>query len=186
MPDPVRELKARASIIHSRVTRGDGDALARLRVLPELRSATDQELLAASPSIQLRQCLSVLAIEFGFSGWQHASAVLTGGPVEDFGTTLYPNAARGHFNAWYRDYEEARKHRAEAGGFLLAYKRDLFVAEASFIESLGLDPDAPEWKLMGYDWPRPLDVAARTRLYGVLVSLRPREHAFEIPNSHGP
>jgi hypothetical protein len=30
MPDPVRELKARASILHSRITSGDRDAIERL------------------------------------------------------------------------------------------------------------------------------------------------------------
>ena len=45
----------------------------------------------------------------------------------------------------------------------------------SFIETLGLDPDASDWQRLGRDWVRPLDVRARTRLYGELIAKMPRE-----------
>ena len=176
MPDPVSELKARANILHARIRRGDTAAIMRLRALPEFKTGAEAALIAVAPSIQLRQSLSIIAIEFGFSGWQHATAILAGADVvDDFGTTLYPRGAGGHLNSWYREYDEASARRSESGGFLLAYRRDFFVAEAPFVESLGLDPAAAEWERMGYDWARPRDVGARTHLYGVLISLRPRE-----------
>jgi hypothetical protein len=181
MHDPVSELKARASILHARIRRGDTAAIVRMRALPEFRTRTDEELAVTAPSIQLRQSLSVIAAEFGFSGWQHATAILTGADaIDDFGTTLYPRGAGGHLNSWYRDYDAAAARRSEGGGFLLAYRRDFFVAEAPFVESLGLDPVAPQWARMGFDWARPQDVAARTELYGVLISIRPREEAVEM------
>jgi hypothetical protein len=173
MHDPVRELKARASILHSRIRRGE--SLDRLRAIPEFRTATVEEIRRDAGSVQLRHCLSVIAIEFGFTGWQHATAVLSGAEVEDFGSTLYPREAGGHLNAWYRDHGEASARRSEAGGFLLAYRRDFFIVEGPFIEALGLDPFAPEWERMGYDWAQPKDTAARTQLYGELIAKRPRE-----------
>jgi hypothetical protein len=179
MLDPMSELKARADILHSKIERGDAAAIARLRVLPEFRKAKPGELENAVASIQRRHCLSVIAIEMGFTGWQHATALIAGTEgVDDFGTTLYPKGVGGHLNNWYRTYDEAAERVAQHGGYLLAHRRDFFVVEAPFIESLGLDPLAPEWKRMGYDWVRPTDMAARTQLYGKLIAGKPREAAL--------
>jgi hypothetical protein len=46
-----------------------------------------------------------------------------------------------------------------------------------YIESLGLDPDDHDWQAIGFDWVRPRDVDARTRLYAKLVAALPREAA---------
>lgn len=60
-------------------------------------------------------------------------------------------------------------------GYLLACRRQYLVVDGYFIESLGLDPNDPDWKAIGYDWVRPSDVAARSRLYPKLVAGLPRE-----------
>ena len=52
-----------------------------------------------------------------------------------------------------------------------------WVVDRYFIETLGLDPDDPDWKMIGFDWVRQADVAARTRLYSKLVAQLPREAA---------
>ena len=55
-----------------------------------------------------RQCLTLLATELGFQGWPSAKAALSGtSPVVDFGTVLYPDRCGGHFNLWYRRYDDA-------------------------------------------------------------------------------
>ena len=45
----------------------------------------------------------------------------------------------------------------------------------SFIETLGLDPDAAEWRRLAFDWVRPPDLRARASLYGELLAQMPRE-----------
>jgi hypothetical protein len=167
--DPIRELKTRAEILHSRLSADDADAMERLRILPELRRSDRPALEAAVKTIQRKHCLAIVARECGFPSWEHARRSMGGDVAErELGTLLYADA--GTLNQWFSTYEEARacldalpiapRH------YLLAYKRDFFLAGAAFITSLGLAPDDPDWEAIGWDWARPLDPAARTRLYG--------------------
>lgn len=95
--------------------------------------------------------------------------------MSDFGTLLYPKRCCGYLNLWYSRYDDAAIGRRASGGYLLAYRRQFMVVHASFIETLGLDPDASEWQRLGFDWVRPLDVRARTRLYGQVIAQMTRE-----------
>lgn len=166
MTDPIRELKIRAEILHKKIKSKDPRAIERLRILPEPRR---------SPDVQRRDCLAVVVAELGFSNWPAAKIALSGeGHAEEFGTLLYPNRA-GCLNLWYAAYDDAVPVRAARQGYLLAYKRQYLVVDRYFIESLGLDPDDPDWREIGFDWVRPLNIAARTRLYAKLIALLPRE-----------
>jgi len=174
MMDPISELKTRAEILHRRIQTGDLTAIRRLRALPEFRRAADEGLVSAT--IQRTHCLAVIAAELGFANWPQAKSALTGdSPVEDFGTMLYPKRAGGHVNRWYKGYEEAAEVRKACDGYLLAYQRHYLVVDRFYIESLGVEPDDPDWRALGFDWVRPKDPAARTRLYGKLVALLPRD-----------
>lgn len=176
LSDPIHELKTRAEILQRKLNRLHPSALARLRSLPEFRSCSPAELELAAPEIRRRQCLSLVAIELGFSSWQDARALFSGSrDVSDFGTLLYPKRCGGHLNLWYRDYDAAVVGHRAAGGYLLAFRRDFFVADRPFIETLGLDPDDPAWSRLGFDWVRPLDVNARRSLYGTLIAQTARE-----------
>jgi hypothetical protein len=120
----------------------------------------------------------VIAAEFGFANWPQAKGALTAeGPVEDFGTLLYPKRIGGHINRWYKQYEEAADIRKACEGYLLAHRTHFLVVDRFYIESLGLDPVDPDWAAMGFDWVRPKDPAARVRLYGKLLATIPREAA---------
>jgi hypothetical protein len=144
--EAIQELKVRAEILHKRL--GDG--------------------------YQRKDCLQMIAAEFGFPNWPAAKAAISGdGVVSDFGTLLYP-VRGGHINLWYSRYEDAAPVREARNGYLLAYKRQFLVVDRFFIESLGLDPDDEDWHEIGYDWARPWNVQARTRLYGKLIALRGR------------
>ncbi len=178
--DPIRELKIRAELLHHGVTAAEPKALARLRVLAELRSLGDTELAAIAPEIRRKHCLATVARECGFTNWQHASTVLGVNDPEDFGTMLCPTGAAAFWNIWSATYEEAQTIRQEHGGYLLAYKRHFFIVERAYIEMLGLDPDDADWKLIGRDWARPAVPAARQRLYGKLLA-RSRP---STPNPH--
>lgn len=173
MVDPVQEIKVRAEILQKRVEQGEPAALARLRVLPELRKASVDAVKEFAQTIQRKHCFAVVSRELGFSGYAHAQRVLSGDQSEtDFGTMLYPMHS-GAFNHWYANYEEARDLRSEINGYLLAYKRHFFIVDSYFIESLGLDPADPDWDAMGRDWVKPRDLAARQRFYAKLVAACP-------------
>ena len=71
-----------------------------------------------------------------------------------------------------RRTEEAKAIREQHGGYLLAYRRHFFIADRYFIETLGLDPDDPDWQLIERDWVKPRRADARERLYGKLIRRR--------------
>lgn len=159
MMDPVRELKIRANFLFAGIGRGDEHALARLGALRGV----------SADSVQQKHCLAVVAREVGFMSWEHAKRVLEGAigandEGADFGTMLYTG---GMLNEWFASYEEARARLdgSSERRFLLAYKRHFLVVMDDFIEALGMSPDDPDWAAIGWDWARPRDVAARSRLY---------------------
>jgi len=172
MVDPIQEIKVRAEILQKRVEQGDAQALKRLSVLPELRKATPEALQEFVATIQRKHCLAVISRELGFANYQHAQRVFAGEENEnDFGTMLYPSRC-GALNHWYANYQEARDLRTQINGYLLAYKRHFFIVDHFFIELLGLDPQDPDWEVIGRDWVKPRDLEARRRLYGKLVQTR--------------
>lgn len=124
---------------------------------------------------RLRECLGEVARQCGFPNWPAAKRALSGnGAVEDFGTLLWEKRCGGHFNRWYSNYETATEDRAMTNGYLLAYGRQYFVVDRYYIETLGLDPEDRDWQELGFDWVRPKDSAARSRIYAKLVNRLPR------------
>jgi hypothetical protein len=168
MASVMSDLKAQARILHRQAVERHPAALARVQRLGALAG----DAASVPLRIRRRHCLTVIARELGFHGWQHAVAVLRGTDSLDFGTLLYPNGAEVHWNIWSASYEEARAIRAQHGGYLLAYRRHFFIADRYFIATLGLDPADPDWQLIGRDWVRPARVDARERLYGKLIRRR--------------
>jgi hypothetical protein len=167
MDDLIDDLKARARILQRQAQAGEVGALARLRRLPELKSLDDVQL---RETVQRRHCLAAVAREQGFRDWSHARSVLTAeGAVSDFGTLLYPARCSAHWNIWSADYDEARAIRDDHGGYLLAYRHQFLIVDRHYLETLGLDPDDRDWERMGRDWVRPLEPAARSRLYAKLL-----------------
>jgi hypothetical protein len=179
--DPVRELKVRAEMLQRRARAGEPDAIARLRVLPELKPKDDAAVLTIAREIQRKHCLAAVARELGFTSFMHAKRVLEGDAREtNFGKMLYGDwGAR--LNHWFAAYEEAREflesaHTAatsrEDQKYLLAYQKHFFIVDRYFIEALGLDPDDADWEAMGWNWVKPKSREARTRLYAKLLGAR--------------
>jgi hypothetical protein len=77
---------------------------------------------------------------------------------------MYAESMHAFVNRWFTTYEQARASREKEGGFLFPYKSQFFITEREAIRELGLDPDDPDWKLIGWDWVKPLDPAAFERL----------------------
>ena len=67
-------------------------------------------------------------------------------------------------NRWFSNYGDAHKDLEEHGGFLLPYRHHFYVCKAEVISALGLDPDDPDWKAIGYNCARPKDQEAFERL----------------------
>ena len=67
-------------------------------------------------------------------------------------------------NRWLAKYDQARATLKKEGGFLFPYKSQFFITEREAIRELGLDPDDPDWQLIGWDWAKPLDLVAWERL----------------------
>jgi hypothetical protein len=67
-------------------------------------------------------------------------------------------------NVWFSSYDDAWEARERDGGYLFPYRHHFFLAPAEAVRELGLDPDDPDWELIGWDWVRPLDPDAWTRL----------------------
>ncbi len=178
MTDAIQELKVRAEILHGRIKDQQPTALARLRVLPEFRRSSDDQLGALGSSIRRRHCLNLIAAEFGFENGNHARRVLSGeGAPRDFGKLLWRVDCTGNLNLWYKTYGEAAEIRQARQGYLLAYQRHFLVVDRYYIEELGLDPDDSDWRAIGFDWVRPKDSEARRRLYAKLVAGLPRTEA---------
>ena len=79
-------------------------------------------------------------------------------------TSMYVESMDVFVNRWFVKYEQARASREKEGGFLFPYKSQFFVTEREAIRELNLDPDDPDWELIGWDWVKPLDTAALERL----------------------
>lgn len=168
MQDPVQELKVRAERLHRRAQKAEPEAVAQLRCIPTLKALPAEEL---AQQVRRKHCLAAVAEGFGFRDWAHASRVLGADPEErDFGTLWYRGRVVGTFNQWFSDLEEARRILAEAGGYLLPYKRQFVLVHAAFVQGLGLDPMDPDWTLLGRDMTSDAEPDARRRMYGKLVS----------------
>jgi hypothetical protein len=164
--DVIIDLKSHARVLHRRALERDPAALQRLRKLPEFARKTDEDIARA---LQRKHCLAAAARALGFASWLHLCAVLSDREQDDFGTLLYPTTCHGYYNIWSASYDDAHEIRAAHGGYLLAYKRQFLIVDPPFIESMGLDPEDPDWERMARDWPRPRDPEARRRLYRQLI-----------------
>lgn len=167
MIDPVEILRSRARVLHRAAQAGEARVLSRHRRLSELKELDDVTLAGA---VLRRHSLALVARELGFSGWAHAAHVLSGQGDDGFGTLLCPDRCFAHWNIWSASYEEARRVRAEHGGFLLGYRDQYLIVDRHYIATLGLDPDDPGWAAIGRDWIHPADPAVRTRFYGELLA----------------
>lgn len=165
MSDSVEILKSHARVLHRQSQNAHPGALTRMHTMPELRKF-DAALLPGH--IKRRHCLAVVAKELGFSSWPQAVHALRDGT--SFGDFLYPARCGGHINIWCASYEDALGVQTQQGGYLLAYSNQYLVVEESYIQTLGLDPQDPDWARIGWNWVEPIDVEARKRLLDKLIS----------------
>jgi len=80
-------------------------------------------------------------------------------------------------NRWFAKYEDARKSLETEGGYLFPFKDQFFVTENEAVRELGLEPNDPDWALIGWDWVKPLDEKALRRLQEKRLIVPPSRHA---------
>lgn len=117
-------------------------------------------------TVQRKHVLQAIALEQGAPDWAALKARTE--PIET-AELLYANGQMAaYWNIWFASYAEAQAVHREKGGFLFPYRNHFFVSDEHFVRAAGLDPDAPEWLDIGYDWARPADRKAWLRLAATL------------------
>ncbi|MFL6211036.1 MAG: hypothetical protein ACJ74W_19460 [Pyrinomonadaceae bacterium] len=145
-------------------------AAARFQQLRSFAAKTIAEILAARAQIRLKHALAVIAAEHGQPSWRALKAAVEPNVQAPRAAEVRPGRemyARGLdvlLNRWFARYEDARASREQQGGWLLPFDQQFFICEAEGIRVLGLDPDDPDWALIGWDWVQPQDPAAWLRL----------------------
>ncbi|QEL65578.1 hypothetical protein OTERR_21020 [Oryzomicrobium terrae] len=148
MTAPVEELKVRARLLRKALAAREPAALARAEATARQRRWPTGE------GCSLSRCLNLVAVEAGFTHWDHARTVLAGNarPGSDMGRFWYAPACAALLNHWCTSLAEARLALAAAPGrYLLPYGRQFVVVETPFIAALGLDPDDPAWSALERD-----------------------------------
>lgn len=134
----------------------------RFAILPALSHAGEPR----EWSVQRKHALNVIAMEQGAPDWPALRMRVE--PIETAELLYASGQMAAYWNIWFSNYEKARAVHREKGGFLFPYRNHFFVSDAHFVRAAGLDPNAPEWRSIGYDWARPGDRRAWTRLAGAL------------------
>ena len=114
-----------------------------------------------------KHALDIVAQKEGWSSWVEFAQAYQNEKVSsaaEVGDFFYPRHS-GHLNHWFRDYDEALDYHRQSGGFLLPYRRQVFVASAEYIDSRGFDAQDERWRLIKYDWIEPADLQAREDLW---------------------
>lgn len=177
----LEEYKIKASILHKQLKSDDLEvalqAAVRFQRLVHLETAVPNEIIAQQANIQRKHALTVIALENDYTSWAdlkqrlERKEKLAAFRKHNKYTLLYPQRCAGFINSWYAHYEEAREHLVHDGGYLLLYKNDFFVCQRTYIQTLGLDPDDPDWEMIGFDWAQPTDQDALDRLKGKLEQI---------------
>ncbi|GIF15759.1 hypothetical protein [Actinoplanes teichomyceticus] len=147
MNELVAELKTRARLGLNAARRGDVGLIDRARAgLGRVPSPVAEW--------RLRHCLTLVANEAGFDGWEQARRVLGGEAVtgDDMGAFWHAPRCAGLLSHWFTGYAEASAFLAGADGrVLLPYRRQFVVADDNYLEAVGVPGDAEPWRRAGRD-----------------------------------
>ena len=164
----VPDLRTRAKRL-LKLLRSDTDttsaAAARFRRLRAFADLTVAEIVARRDRVQLKHALTVLAVEHGYASWPALKASVENPLTTPPGRAMYAPGMDVLLNRWFARYEEARESLRERGGYLLPFDRQFFICEAEGIRLLGLDPEDPAWRQIGWDWVEPRDRLAWHHLW---------------------
>ena len=137
------------------------EAAARFQRLQSFSGMTAAQVVENRDSVKLKHALAIVALEEGYGSWTVLKA-----SVEATGPEMYDPRMDTFLTRWFARYGDARTSLEEEGGFLLPYRSQFFICGKGAIKMLGLDPDDPDWQLIGRDWVKPRDREAWLRLAG--------------------
>lgn len=165
--DPIDPHRAAARRLHQDLRASDPAraraAAVRFLRLRSLADTSVDALLATPERIRRKHALAVIAEEHGAASWvelcRRVSARTPAIPE------YHAPELGGCLNRWFVDHAEAHASLQREGGYLLPFRAQCFVVEAAAIEALGLAPDDPDWRAVGFDLVAPLDPAAGERLH---------------------
>ncbi|MCB9914156.1 MAG: hypothetical protein H6828_03275 [Planctomycetes bacterium] len=167
MKSAIEIARAHARVLQRLASDGDPQTLAAFAALEGLQ---DVERAALAETVQRKHALALVARRLGFTGWAVAKRVLAGELVDDWGELLYPGRGAAYWNVWSAHLDEARRIRAEHGGYLLPWRRQFVIVEDHFVEHIGLDPRDAGWATLGRDWLCAGGDEVRARFYAALVA----------------
>lgn len=112
---------------------------------PKITRYLKQQAVTPPTNVQLKHCLNVIALHFGFTNWHHCQITLSGNSnlqeQPNLGTLLH-NASCGAFiNEWFATYQEAKEVLLKQydSSYLLPYKTQFIVVKKEYLKSLGMD-----------------------------------------------
>ncbi len=158
-PFTLEECKIQASILLKSLDSTDikiaEKSARRFQRLPEFSTYSIAEMFVLKKEkkqIKHKHALEVIARENKFNSWADLKVQIN-------------FIINGYLNAWFAHYAEAKSHLQSNGGYLLPYKNQFFICNKDYINQLGFDADDPDWKSIGYDWVKPLNITAWRSLW---------------------
>jgi len=152
-PFSLEEGKIQASLLLKSLRSDDSATVAqaarRFLRMPEFAHYTPNDFPVVT--IRRKHALQAIALEQGFTSWPELKCQL-------------PFIRGGFLTQWFVDYEEAKTYQRLNGGFILPFKKQMFLCSAEYISNLGFDVNDPDWALIGFDWVQPNDQIAWQRL----------------------
>ena len=113
----IEEFKIQARLLKKAISSEEESkksiALSRFHGLPTFQDIPFEELSSGIDKIKLKHALEVIAVEHGYSSWKDLLS------HED--VSWYREASPFILN-WFANYDEAKVHQREHGGYLLPYK----------------------------------------------------------------
>lgn len=107
--------------------------------------------------IQLKDALEKVAVSAGYESWRELKVSLE--ETEMFN----PSNWSAQWKTWFATYEEAKSHLSDST-YLLPYRKQFFICDHHYLESLGIELNDKDLKLVGNDWVKPVDEKAFLRL----------------------
>ena len=140
-------------------------AARRFKILAAWENLSIREIQANANAVRPEDAQEVIARENGFASREQLEAETATAPIVFDTARLFPEKSDIFLNIWFRTYEDARAAREGQPDLLLFPHGQQFVlCEPALLGWLGADPQDPDWDMIGRDWVRPLDEAARSRL----------------------
>lgn len=149
-------------------------AAVRFQKLPHLINLSAKDIVLKRDSIKLKHALNIIALENNLLSWSEFKHLLEKRDAmknKNIYTLLYPKRCGGFSNEWYANYQVAKQHLEQVGGYLLPYKNHFFICTSEYIKTLGLDPNDPDWKAISWDWVHPTCLVAWQRLNSQLETV---------------